>query len=113
MLYSELEIAKWLLHGTDTRSTDIVDDAVEMLSGLVDATQSDIMNPISANTMPVARGRRGRGDAAGARSRGVNGLLPLQVQLEPVENALQPKAVGGLGMCRRLVLLADGRADAA
>jgi aminoglycoside phosphotransferase (APT) family kinase protein len=53
MLYAELEVAKWLLHGTDTRSTEIVDDAVMMLSGLVDSIQNDVMNPIGAQTMPT------------------------------------------------------------
>jgi aminoglycoside phosphotransferase (APT) family kinase protein len=53
MLYAELEIAKWLLHGTDTRSTEIVDDAVEMLSGLVETVENDVMNPIAAHTMPT------------------------------------------------------------
>ena len=53
MLLSELEIARWLLHGTETRSTEIVDDAVRMLSGLVDEVQKDIMNPIGPQTMPV------------------------------------------------------------
>jgi macrolide phosphotransferase len=53
MLYAELEIAKWLLHGTDTRSTEIVDDAVVMLTGLVDSVQNDVMNPIGPQTMPT------------------------------------------------------------
>jgi len=53
LLYAELEIAKWLLHGTDTRSTEIVDDAVEMLSGLVDSVENDVMNPIAAQHMPT------------------------------------------------------------
>lgn len=53
LLLSELEIARWLLHGTETRSTEIVDDAVRMLSGLVDEVQKDIMNPIGPQTMPV------------------------------------------------------------
>jgi len=52
-LLSELEIARWLLHGTETRSTAIVDDAVQMLSGLVDEVQKDIMNPIGPQTIPV------------------------------------------------------------
>jgi len=52
-LYAELEVAKWLLHGTETRSTDIVDDAVEMLSGLVDDVQSDLTNTVGAQTMPT------------------------------------------------------------
>jgi len=52
VLYAELEIAKWLLHGTETRSTEIVDDAVAMLTGLVDEVENDVMNPIGAQTMP-------------------------------------------------------------
>lgn len=54
MLYAELEVAKWLLHGTEVRSTEIVDDAVEMLTALVDRIRSDVMNPIGAQTMPTA-----------------------------------------------------------
>lgn len=52
-LLSELEIARWLLHGTELRSTEIVDDAVRMLSGLVDDVQKDVMNPIGPQTMPT------------------------------------------------------------
>ena len=53
MLYAELEVAKWLLHGTETRNTEVVDDAVAMLSGLVDNVRNDVMNPIGAQTMPT------------------------------------------------------------
>jgi macrolide phosphotransferase len=53
MLYAELEIAKWLLHGTQERSTEIVDDAVQMLHGLVDTVQNDLDQTLSHNTMPV------------------------------------------------------------
>ena len=52
-LYSELEVAKWLLHGTEQRDTEIVDDAVSMLDGLVDDVQNDVMNPLGAQTMPT------------------------------------------------------------
>lgn len=52
-LLSELEVARWLLHGTETRSTDIVDDAVGMLSALVDETQKDLMNPIGGPSVPL------------------------------------------------------------
>ena len=52
-LYSELEVARWLLHGTEQRNTSIVDDAVSMLDGLVDDVQNDVMNPIGAQTMPT------------------------------------------------------------
>jgi len=53
VFYAELEIAKWLLHGTETRSTEIVDDAVQMLTALVDSVRNDVMNPIGAQTMPT------------------------------------------------------------
>jgi macrolide phosphotransferase len=53
MLYAELEIAKWLLHGTQERSTEIVDDAVQMLHGLVDSVHNDLDQTLSHNTMPV------------------------------------------------------------
>lgn len=52
-LYAELEVAKWLLHGTDSRSTEIVDDAVEMLSGLVESVENDVMNPIATQRVPT------------------------------------------------------------
>ncbi|TPW73157.1 phosphotransferase [Schumannella sp. 10F1B-5-1] len=51
--YAELEIASWLLHGTQTRSTDIVDDAVRMLHGLVDDVQSQLGNQLGPPTAPV------------------------------------------------------------
>jgi macrolide phosphotransferase len=51
-LYAELEVAQWLLHGTELRSTEIVDDAVGMLTALADALRDDVMNPIGAQTMP-------------------------------------------------------------
>ena len=53
MLYRELEIAKWLLHGAQERSTEIVDDAVGMLHGLVDSVQGDLGQSLGHNTMPV------------------------------------------------------------
>ncbi|CAN5227529.1 hypothetical protein BH11ACT4_BH11ACT4_11480 [soil metagenome] len=53
MFYAELEVAKWLLHGTETRNTEIVDDAVAMLTGLTDNVRNDVMNPIGAQTMPT------------------------------------------------------------
>jgi aminoglycoside phosphotransferase (APT) family kinase protein len=53
MLYAELELAKWLLHGTEIHSTEVVDDAVEMLTSLVDNVQNDIMNPLHPQTMPT------------------------------------------------------------
>lgn len=52
-LYSELELVKWLLHGSQERSTEIVDDAVEMLHGLADRVQNDLANTLSHATHPV------------------------------------------------------------
>jgi macrolide phosphotransferase len=46
-LYSELEVARWLLHGTQSRNSEIVDDAVGMLSTIVDSIENDVMNPIA------------------------------------------------------------------
>ena len=53
MLYSELELAKWLLHGVELRNSEIVDDAVGLLAGLTDAVRRDVMNPIGPQTMPT------------------------------------------------------------
>lgn len=53
MLYRELEIAQWLLHGTQERNTEIVDDAVQMLHGLVDSVQGDLGQSLGHNTMPI------------------------------------------------------------
>lgn len=52
-LYYELELAKWLLHGTEQRSTEIVDDAVELLTSLAESLRTDVMNPIAPQTMPT------------------------------------------------------------
>jgi macrolide phosphotransferase len=53
MLYSELELAKWLLHGTELRNPDIVDDAVTLLAALTDSARRDVLNPIGPQTMPT------------------------------------------------------------
>ncbi|TDW30923.1 phosphotransferase family enzyme [Cryobacterium psychrophilum] len=50
MLYAELELARWLLHGTATRDQSIVDDAVVMLDGLVETVHSHTMHPLSPDT---------------------------------------------------------------
>ena len=52
-LLAELEVARWLLHGAEVRSTEIVDDAVAMLSALVDEVQNDMGNRLTPQTMPV------------------------------------------------------------
>ncbi|TFB51260.1 phosphotransferase [Cryobacterium tagatosivorans] len=53
MLYAEMELARWLLHGTATRNQAIVDDAVVMLDGLVENVHSQTMHPLSPATAPV------------------------------------------------------------
>ncbi len=55
-LHSELEVAKWLLHGLEVHSTEIVDDAVAMLSGLADRVESDVMHPLGASASPAEAG---------------------------------------------------------
>lgn len=52
-LLSELEVARWLLHGTETRSTETVDDAVQMMSRLVDDVLGDATDSIGPQTLPV------------------------------------------------------------
>ena len=53
MLHAEMELARWLLHGTATRNQAIVDDAVTMLDGLVENVHSQTMHPLSPETGPV------------------------------------------------------------
>ncbi|MCS0499030.1 phosphotransferase [Protaetiibacter mangrovi] len=52
-LLSELDVARWLLHGTEQRDTTIVDDAVTMLSRLVDERLGDATESISPPTLPI------------------------------------------------------------
>ncbi|MBI5160494.1 MAG: phosphotransferase [Micrococcales bacterium] len=51
--YGELETAKWLLHGTETRDQAVVDDAVQLLHGLVDDIQDDRSPSLGAETAPI------------------------------------------------------------
>ena len=53
MLYAELEVARWLLHGRELRDQSIVDDAVQMLDGLVDRVHSNTVTPLSTATGPI------------------------------------------------------------
>jgi macrolide phosphotransferase len=54
---AELEVARWLLHGTEQRSTEIVDDAVEMLHALLDRVEGDVMHPLAGSVDPERRSR--------------------------------------------------------
>lgn len=53
MLYAELEVARWLLHGRETHDKSVVDDAVQMMDGLVDTVHSDEAAPLSTETGPI------------------------------------------------------------
>ncbi|WP_223695198.1 phosphotransferase [Leifsonia poae] len=53
MLYAELEVARWLLHGREARDQSIVDDAVEMLDGLVDRVHTNSATPLANATGPI------------------------------------------------------------
>ena len=52
-LRSELGLARWLLHGTEQRDTDIVDDAVELLTTLAERIHGDMTARIQPTTRPV------------------------------------------------------------
>lgn len=52
-LLAELEVARWLLHGTEVRSTEIVDDAVELLSALTDDVQAQLGSTVSNDTVSL------------------------------------------------------------
>jgi aminoglycoside phosphotransferase (APT) family kinase protein len=49
-LWAELDIARWLLHGIDTRNEKIVDDATQLISELHDRISGDLD---SALTEPI------------------------------------------------------------
>ena len=53
-LLAELEVARWLLHGTEVRSTSIVDDAVELLSALTDDAQTTLGSTVSNDTISLS-----------------------------------------------------------
>lgn len=53
LLYGELELARWLLHGVDTHDPAIVDDAVVLLDGLVATVHDRSSEPLAAQTGPI------------------------------------------------------------
>ncbi|MET0161765.1 MAG: phosphotransferase [Microbacteriaceae bacterium] len=69
VLQAELEVAKWLLHGTASRSTEIVDDAVEMLHAIVDSTAGDLDDPVTGATTAAARATASASAAGEASAR--------------------------------------------
>ncbi|MFA9276727.1 MAG: phosphotransferase [Rhodoluna sp.] len=77
-LYSELELARWLLHGVEQKSPEIVDDAIDMLDRLVDSVHQENTNAIGTDTAPVLTVTEvvelldeTPGDAASGRYRGM------------------------------------------
>lgn len=53
LLYGELELARWLLHGVDTRDAAIVDDAVALLDQLVSSVHAHAAPTITNETGPI------------------------------------------------------------
>ncbi|GAA4371294.1 phosphotransferase [Agromyces bauzanensis] len=53
LLYGELELARWLLHGVERRDAAIIDDAVSLLDGLVERVHDRSSEPLSPDTGPI------------------------------------------------------------
>jgi len=53
LLYGELELARWLLHGVDQRDPEIVEDAVSLLDGLAASVHDRSSEPLSPETGPI------------------------------------------------------------
>lgn len=53
LLYGELELARWLLHGVDTHDAAVVDDAVGLLDGLVARVHDHSSESLTTDTGPV------------------------------------------------------------
>lgn len=53
LLYGELELARWLLHGVDSKDASIVDDAVALLDALVSSVHAEAAPTISNETGPI------------------------------------------------------------
>lgn len=58
-LYAELEFAKWLVHGDDIGSEEIITDAVNLLVSLADSVQDDDLTRIETISPDDALGRAG------------------------------------------------------
>lgn len=81
VLYAELEVAKWLLHGRDLHEAEIVDDAVGMLDALVERVHSDVLAPIALPTGRIATVTEVRSllDASPVRSASPrSGMAPIE-----------------------------------
>jgi aminoglycoside phosphotransferase (APT) family kinase protein len=59
-LYAELEFAKWLVHGDDIGSDDIIADAVSLLTALADSVHDDDLTRVQSIEIDDALDRAGR-----------------------------------------------------
>lgn len=53
LLYGELELARWLLHGVEQRDDATIADAVSLLDGLVESVHDHTSDPLSPETGPI------------------------------------------------------------
>ncbi len=53
VLYSELELMRWLMHGVELQRQDIIDDAVALLDRLVDTVREEETNTVGQEEAPV------------------------------------------------------------
>lgn len=53
VLYSELELVRWLLHGVEFNRQEIIDDAVAMMDRLIDTVRDEGVNTVGQATAPV------------------------------------------------------------
>ncbi len=53
LLYGELELARWLLHGVETRDSAVIDDAVALLDSLVSSVHAEAAPTITNETGPI------------------------------------------------------------
>ncbi|RXZ43406.1 phosphotransferase [Agromyces binzhouensis] len=53
LLYGELELARWLLHGVDTHDDEVIEDAVGLLDGLVASVHDHSSESLTTDTGPV------------------------------------------------------------
>ena len=53
LLYAELELARWLLHGIDTHDDAVIEDAVALLDGLVASVHDRSSEPLTTDTGPI------------------------------------------------------------
>lgn len=96
LLYAELEVARWLLHGRELHDQSIVDDAVRMLDGLVDRVHTNTADPLFAATGPVLAVadveellEQTPGDRAGADYSPSGGMKPMREDQSEESSSLE------------------------